>query len=308
MAVAAIIDWRTADSSQVLPLIQAEVEGWRTSLAWDVASAWRGVEPARLAGRLPGLMACDRQGQVIGWTAYLVHHGHLQVIALVADDPAVAGALLDGVLASPEARRADCTIVSVRDRTPELARLLERSGFVVDRHQYLLRDLQRCDRLPPPVPHWRDCNEAMAELCAVAYRDHAGVRAFAPGSSADEWRHYISALVSGQGCGAFLPELSGVVPLQPSGGAPAGLQAALMLTDLGGRVAHIAQLVVRPSARGRGLARRLVSAAVAESSRFFDRMSLLVSGQNTAALRLYEATGFRIHAPFIVARLDDRTV
>ena len=296
-------DWRAADADLVVPLIQTEVQAWRRTLAWDVSEAWAVVEPARQAGQLPGLIAHGRGGRVTGWTAYLHHQGHLQVMALVADEPAVTSALVDGVLASPEAHRSDCILFSVRDQAPGLPALLEARGGVVDRHQYLLRDLDEDPRPAVPVQRWHECDLAMARLCEEAYRESPGVRAFAPGGTPAEWRHYIGTLVRGNGCGWFLPELSRVVPLQPSAGPTEGLDAALMLTDLGGGVAHIAQLAVRPAARRRGLARMLVDAASADAARFFTRVTLMVSGENQPALRLYQAAGFRPHAPFIVARL-----
>jgi ribosomal protein S18 acetylase RimI-like enzyme len=74
-----------------------------------------------------------------------------------------------------------------------------------------------------------------------------------------------------------------------------------MLTDLGTGTAHIAQVAVDPATRGGGLGRQLVAAAIGETSRFYDQISLLVSGSNVAAVRLYESLGFRDHATFTVA-------
>jgi ribosomal-protein-alanine N-acetyltransferase len=74
-----------------------------------------------------------------------------------------------------------------------------------------------------------------------------------------------------------------------------------MLTDLGTGVAHVAQIAVRPAARGTGLGRHLVEVALGEASRFYDRVSLLVSAANAPANHLYWALGFRPHAAFVVA-------
>ncbi len=298
-------DWRTCDAGDVVPLVQAEIDAWRDTLAWDVAESWRAIEPARQTGQLPGLMAFDPGGRPAGWTAYLPHQGYLQVMAVVASDEPAAGALIDGLLGSDESRACASTILCVRDGTPGLEPALIRRGFVVDAYRYLTVAL--ADRPAPrhEFEHWRDHEVAMAELCAVAYRDSPGVRAFAPGGARHEWRHYIETLVHGTGCGWFLPELSLVVtddafaPTQV--GAPVALQGGLMLSDLGTGTAHIAQVAVDPAARGRGLARRLVQTALAESSRFYEQMSLLVSASNVPAVRLYESMGFADQARFIVA-------
>ena len=298
-------DWRTCSADDATALVQAEVRAWRQTLRWDVAEAWSVLEPARRAGHLPGLIAYDEAGRPAGWTAYLPHNAHLQVMALVAHDDNTATALADGILASAEARSCRSVIFCVRDMTPGLAGILRHRRFDVDIYRYLVKDLADVKPAAQAVARWREDEEAMAELCRAAYRDGAGVRAFAPDGTLSEWRQYIATLVQGTACGWFLPELSFVVPSRPGGGPPGSparrLDACLMLTDLGTGAVHIAQLAVDPAARGRGLGRQLVSSAIAEAGRFYDQVSLLVSGANGPAARLYESFGFRDHATFIVA-------
>jgi GNAT superfamily N-acetyltransferase len=306
-------DWRTCDASDVTPLVEAEVRAWRQSLSWDVAEAWSVLEPARLAGQLPGLVAFDAEGRPAGWTAYLPHSGHLQVMALVARDGATASALVADMLESAEARTCASVIFCVRDAAPGLADILRQRRFEVDVYRYLVRDLADVVPMPHAFDHWQGHDDAMAALCAAAYRDSAGVRAFAPDGTWPEWQQYVATLVQGTACGWFLPELSLVVPTDvparalregPTSLPPvrrAGVQAGVMLTDLGTGAAHLAQLAVDPAARGRGLGRQLVSAAIGEASRFYNQMSLLVSGANEPAVRLYASLGFQDHATFTVA-------
>jgi ribosomal protein S18 acetylase RimI-like enzyme len=291
-------DWRTCDASDAIALVQAEVRAWRERLAWDVAEAWSAIEPARRAGQLPGLIAFDGTGRPAGWTAYLPHDGHLQVMALDARNSLVAASLVDGLLESAEARTCESVIFCVRDAAPGLADILRHRRFDVDRYRFLTRDLSDATPTSHSMPRWRGHDEAMAALCADAYRDSQGVRAFAPDGTRHQWRQYIATLVQGNACGWFLPELSFVVHA-PAGGPE--LSACLMLTDLGTGSAHIAQLAVAPDARGHGLGRRLVTAAIGEASRFYGQLSLLVSGSNGPAVHLYASAGFRDHAAFIVA-------
>lgn len=312
-------DWRSCPASDATALVQAEVRAWHETLSWDVADAWSAIEPARVAGHLPGLIAYDEAAHPAGWTAYLPHHGHLQVMAIVAGTGATASSLVDGILESAEARSCSSVVVCVRDVTPGLPEVLRGRGFDVDPYRYLVKDL--ADVLPTTsaFDRWHGHEEAMAALCATAYGDSAGVRAFAPDGTWPQWRQYIATLVQGTACGWFLPELSFVVTAGTAdrSGMPAGrlvdtpvrrLDAALMLTDLGTGAAHIAQVAVDPALRGRGLGRELVSAAIGETSRFYDRISLLVSGSNVAAMRLYESLGFRDHARFTVASRSSRGV
>jgi GNAT superfamily N-acetyltransferase len=294
-------DWRTCDAGDAVPLVQTEVRQWREALAWDVSEAWSVIEPARRAGQLPGLIAYDGTGCPAGWTAYLPHDGHLQVMALDARNDIVAAALVDGLLASAEARTCESVIFCVRDAVAGLPAVLRQRHFDVDGYRYLTKDLADVVAAPHAFERWHGHEEAMAALCAAAYRDRVGVRAFAPGGTWPEWRQYVATLVQGTACGWFLPELSFVVPSRIAGAAATGLDACVMLTDLGTGTAHVAQLAVAPEARGRGLGRRLVTAAMGEASRFYDQISLLVSGANGPAVQLYASVGFREHATFTVA-------
>ena len=313
-------DWRLAAAGDIVPLIDAEVRAWRHTLSWDIAEPWRVIDPARQAGRLPGLIAIGDDGRPAGWTAFLPHEGFLQVMALAGRDEAAITTLVDGILDSAEARTCDATVVCVREDNPILRTVLTGRGFAVEPYRYLMRDLTtwsagdvqgRTATTAAIVPgRWRDHDAAMAALCARAYRgDATTIRGFAPGGTSAEWRHYVSTLVQGTGCGWFLPELSFVMPREseasgaatPPASAPL-LDACLMLTDLGTGVAHIAQLAVDPAARGQGRARLLVQTALTEASCLHTGMSLLVASSNTVAATLYESLGFRDHASFIVAR------
>jgi ribosomal protein S18 acetylase RimI-like enzyme len=144
---------------------------------------------------------------------------------------------------------------------------------------------------------WQDHEAAAARLCARAYIDTPGIRAFAPHDTPDEWMEYITQLRKGPGCGWFAPEFSLVVPAATDG----ELDAAILITDLGPGTVHVAQLAVDPAARGRGLARRLVRAALGRAARLYDRATLLVSATNTPAVSLYDSIGFEDLATFLVA-------
>lgn len=294
-------DWRTCDPADIVPLVEAEIRAWRDVLSWDVAEAWSVIEPARQSGHLPGLVAVAPDGRATGWAAYLPHNGHLQVMALVSPDSATTSALIEDILDSAEARDCRSVILCVRDAASGLPDVLAAHGFAVDPYRYLMVDLD-APRATLAFERWQSHDETMAHLCAEAYRDSAGVRAFAPGGTVPEWQQYIQTVVHGTGCGWFLPELSAVVTADRTGeGGTADLLAGLMLSDLGTGTAHIAQLAVAPAARRRGVGRRLVSAVMGESSRFYERMSLLVSASNSSAGRLYESLGFDDRASFIVA-------
>jgi ribosomal protein S18 acetylase RimI-like enzyme len=116
-----------------------------------------------------------------------------------------------------------------------------------------------------------------------------------------EWSEYVSQLVNTNGCGTFLREASLVVP-----GAVAGLPAAATLvTCLAQDTVHVAQVAVAKDARGHGLARRLMTASLADAGAAgYARATLLVSERNLSARRVYDQLGFEEVAVFVSAVCD----
>lgn len=290
-------DWRTRAGAEVEPLVSAEARAWLRQLHWDVSDAWHVIEPARQAGQLPGFLVVNDTDRALGWTAYLRHGGSLQVMAVVAPHRQATQALVDAILSSSEAASTDVAIVCVRDGSPGLADALAGHGFQVEPYRYLSMALWDFGESTDGLRSWNEHEDAAARLCARAYDNTAGVRAFAPHGTPEEWREYVGHLRKGPGCGWFTPEFSFVAP----SGDGRELEGLIMVTDLGPGTAHVAQLAVDPATRGRGLARRLVRAALGRASATFDRATLLVSSTNAPAVALYESMGFEEIATFTVA-------
>jgi ribosomal protein S18 acetylase RimI-like enzyme len=291
------LDWQSCDAGDVTTLVQAEARAWFDQLHWDVTDAWHVIEPARRSGSLPGLVTTDEAGRPVGWTAFLPLGGHLQVMAIAAPDVRMAGALVDGILDSPVARSCASTIVCVRAGTPELPEVLRSRRFNVETYRYMQLMLPLAGAPDPDLQPWHAHEAAMARLCARAYRNASGVRAFAPGGTLSEWEQYVGSLTAGTGCGRFLPGLSRVM-LDPGA---SDLYAAIVLTDLGAGSLHVAQMAVDPSRQGQGIGRRLLAGALAAADGHFARVTLLVAESNARAAHLYQSIGFRDHAAFIVA-------
>jgi len=65
------------------------------------------------------------------------------------------------------------------------------------------------------------------------------------------------------------------------------------VTKLSHDTVHLAQVAVAPEARGRGLARRVVTASLAAADAAgYARATLLVSERNRPARRVYDRLGF----------------
>ncbi len=302
------VDWRTCAHQEVAPLLAAETQAWRRDLDWDVTEAWRVVEPARRAGQLPGFVVRDSLGRSMAWTAFLLHRTSLQVLAFAAPDHATSEMLVDAILTSPEASQADSIIVCVR-AAAHLRETLAARAFSVDPYRYLslaldtpawrdARSVERSGDRRDAIRPWRDDRSAFASLCARAYADAKEIRAFASSGSAEEWQDYVGSLLGGPGCGWFQPDLSHVISARHGD----ALIAAIFVTDLGLSTAHVAQIVVDPASRGRGVAQDLIrSAAHAAATRGYARMTLLVSAANRPAEAVYARVGFQERAGFIVA-------
>jgi len=274
------------------------MDAWRHELGWDVRTSWRVIEPARASGVLPGFVARDDNGRVAGWTWFLVHHGCLQVAALVGDREPVVRALVDAIMNSDLAQSATARVVSARGTPPGLEAALTAHGFDVAPYAYRMAQLDPAPAALAEGRAWRPTDvPAAAALCARAYTDRGDVRAFAPHGTDDEWRDYVRSLLETDGCGTMMPEASFVVD------GPGGtLSAACITGRIGDDVAHLSQIVVDPGQQGRGLGRRVLRASMAAAAAAgLRRMSLLVAENNTQAGRIYAPLGFSDVGSFVVA-------
>ena len=295
-------NWTRVPSVEMAECFEREAARWRAHLDWDTTATWNALDGARRSGTVPGFVTRDERGAVVGWTYYVLHGGDLQIGALVAPSPAVGAALLDAVLASPEAVLADRSLFFAYTETPGMMEVLAQRGFHVGMAHYVVRELAAPASVKATLPSWRD--EALGEVAEVL-RAAYGVdcrRAFVPSGALDDWRQYVQQLTLTTGCGQFLPELS---PLAPAAGG--GLDGAAIVTRVSATTAHLAQLAVRSEAGGRGLGRRLLAAVMdGVAARGFTRISLLVSDTNARGRRLYAAHGFEPRATFVTATLAHR--
>jgi ribosomal protein S18 acetylase RimI-like enzyme len=298
-------DWREAPSATVGELFEAECARWEAGLGWNYRPACRLLELARQKGHLPGLLARGRDGRVVGWVYFLLHDRTLQVGNLVADETATALTLLDRALCSPTSRAVEGAFAT--------------RAFTTDRHTYMVRALTpegpgrrtagpsgpRSVRVPPgyEIAAWSPrLIPDVVQLLAQAYSDMHQARCFAPDGRLDQWTSYVGQLVQTPACGRFEHRLSVVAHTRAG-----ELAAAVLVTALADRTAHIAQMAVAAGHRGRGMGERLVR-VVCERARGagFERMTLLVADSNHAARRLYARTGFEAAADFLFADREAR--
>jgi ribosomal protein S18 acetylase RimI-like enzyme len=292
-------DWRAADPALMQACYAREQRSWQADLGWDTTWTWSTVEQARVSWGLPGVIACDDAGLPIGWAFAMRDGSALHVGGVVATLPTVTTALIDALLIDvPPAAAVACF---VRDRAPGLATVLTARGLAVERFLYLRRpitagDVHQAAGFNTPANAWRDADfVGAAVLLQGSYAADAG-RYFAPSGTFAEWAKYLSGVVQQAGCG-LLDRAATRVARDDE-----GLQAMALVTTIGAQTMHLAQLAVRPSLRGCGVATRLLREAIARAADTgATGMTLLVGERNHGARRLYGSLGFIECGAFVAA-------
>lgn len=285
------------------PLYEAECDRWRARLDWNLRPSCDIIEEARRAGRLGGHLVRRDDGTLAGWSFFVLHDERLQIGGLVADTRASGLALIDAALGSAEGRRARGVSCYLFPEFPWVREILETSRFHVEPHRYMTTGLT--SSAAAEVPSWpagltlrafADApGDAIVALLGRAYADMPDARCYAPDGRPSQWAHYVLQLLQTGACGRYLPTASAAL-VEASG----ELAGAILMTAIGDRTAHLAQIVVDPRWRGRALARDLYSwsrAVVQQAG--YARMTLLVAEGNHAARRLYQRLGFCDTAVFL---------
>lgn len=298
--------WQGIDAAEMSAVYDAEARRWRDGLAWETDATWALVEQSRQRGVVPGFVARDDDGRICGWSFHLQHRHTLQIGGLSAATADATHALVDAVLDSAEARRASRAMAFTLSGAPGLETCLGARGFQLGTYRYMERTLAvaaRPDRreLRSPAGYllrvWRSADApAVTNVMASAYGAADRLRPFGGEGRVEDWAEYLTQLTTEIGCGRFCGRHSFVAA------GTRGVDGAALITDLGGRTSHLAQLVVAPAAHGRGLGRWLLAEAIDNAARAgFERMTLLVSERNHVARALYERLGFVERAAFLTA-------
>ena len=296
-----IEDWRAVSPDEAHRLLERERQRWLSALQWDPADAWAVVEDARRMGTVPGFVA-RAGGRIIGWTFFIVYDGVLKIGALEGDTADVVRRLLEAVLDAPETRFASEYHSFLFPGHSSVEAALARRRFVLDRHAYLELRLPPVAMARPALPGaalraWRPSDlTGLVRLFARAYAGDEIARCFAPHGRIDEWAGYVNQLVRGPALGRFEPACSwvsgSVRDAHPLGG--------LLATWVSPTNLHVAQVAVDPGARGQGLGRSLMDAAIASAvSQGAARVTLLVARSNAAAGSLYRTLEFAERATFL---------
>jgi ribosomal protein S18 acetylase RimI-like enzyme len=303
-----VCDWREAGPEVLAPLYAQGQRRWLSALGWDTASSCGILEHARTTQGLPGLLAVDDAGQVRGWTFFHLQDNVLHVGGLAAETAVATRALVGAIVELGEDSGAVTVSCFVFDEAPGLAEAIEHAGFGIEPFIYLARDI-----VPGPLrgPRWvrawepQDIDGA-AELLSEAYVPGSATY-LVPNHTPAAWQRYVRNLVEQTGLGTLNPPATRVLPGEahrpPGSTAEDPIDGLVVVTALSAATAHLAQVAVRPSRRGKGTARDLVDDACRlAAGQGYSRATLLVGATNRTARRLYANLGFTPGGRFIGAR------
>jgi ribosomal protein S18 acetylase RimI-like enzyme len=295
-----IVDLRQTTVRQLEPLLQEEARHWREELHWDYRGALDLIKRFLDAHALSGCVAFDGNA-AIGYSFYVLEEhkgliGGLYVAPRHEQEP-IGRRLLDEMLFSmralPQLNRIEAQLMPFGG--PVDAALKEQ-GFRLYTRQFMLLNLhKKADAVPGVdsglrLDRWNDrYMESCAKLIYLAYANHVD------GDINDQYRsrngalRFLKNIILLPGCGQFVPGASFVLRHPGS----EDLVGAVLTSEVSPGVGHTTQLCVQPGFQGHGLGRILMQTS-AEALRVqkFNELTLTVTSENRAAVRLYENLGF----------------
>ncbi len=280
---------------------------WRRRYRWEFESSrtiiQRLLDSRRLHGYL--LLAGSR---AIGYCYFIPEDGKALVGDLfLADayrDAAAEKALLEPTLRAaalyPGVRRLEGQLLSLSSElTPQ--DLFSRALRLYSR-LYMVREGLTVVDPPPPersgmrIRPWAgDYLDATAELIAVAYQGHADSNINDQYRTLGGARRFLLNTTQHTGCGTFLPQASFAAWPKKR----VRLSGVCLASRIAERSGHITQLCVAAADRDKGLGRELLGRSLrALRALGCDSVTLTVTADNAAAIRLYESFGFTIWRRF----------
>jgi len=320
-----VLDLRHFSARQLRPLLEREADVWRERLRWDYRSSTELLLQYLESRILHGFVALDN-GRICGYT-FCVYEGHKAVIG---------DAFATGHRTLADAETARALLIHILDllkHTPGVARvesqlLLFEAGefkdiftgpeFALHPRLFLECNLRRPIAVPDsPAPEpgmnlpaeleltsWVPHDyQAAGELIYSCYIGHTDAQINDQYRSLHGSLRFLHNIVRFPGCGIFEPHFSWLLRDRRT----REMVGMVLCSRVAPDVAHITQLCVAPSYRGRGLGHALLQrTAKALLLGGFDAITLTVTEGNTQAVRLYEQFGFSRRHRFDAMVLDTR--
>ncbi|HEY7912830.1 MAG TPA: GNAT family N-acetyltransferase [Blastocatellia bacterium] len=301
-----IVPLGAADIDRLDPVFDEQCDEWLDLLKWDYTRPSQMIRQVARQGELPGF-AATLEGRVIGFAYYVIERdrcsfGDLYVSKQwrgMGADRGLAAAIFEELARSRRVRRIESQCVTVDNF--EADDLFEERGLEKFERHYMMSELggERTASLAASKPEaqsielrpWRE--DDFAQAARIIHRSYQGqydARINSQYRTEEGCAEILSILTDTPWCGDFLPQVSRMAARRSSGHVIGILIASRIAPGVG----HIGQISIHPAFQKQGLGRRLLYGAMAEFERCgLGRVTLAVTGANTAAVNLYETSGFR---------------
>lgn len=318
-----VLDLRHFTAAQMRPLLEEEGRAWGGNLHWDYRNSVELLLGYFDARTLPGYVAVA-DGQVLGY-AFCVYEGHKAIIGDVfaSASPRIPLAPPDG---TPQASTETILLrhlIETLQNSPAITRIESQlllppygtlraafipAGFRSYRRLLLEREFDMAGEQPTWAAHdaaWKDHLTLRrwseddfiqaAGLIHTAYEGHIDAQINDQYRTTYGAQRFLHNIVRFPGCGFFDPASTRVAYDNKTGEIAGMLLCSRVRADTG----HITQLCVAPRFRNQGLAHALLDAAEAELRyQRFAGLTLTVTADNSDAMALYNARGFRTRHSF----------
>ena len=299
-----VLDLRHFSSAALRPLLQAEAAAWERRLLWNYSRSVDLLLEYVESRSLTGYVAM-RAGRVAGY-AFGVCEANKAVLGDVyafgegerVENPTcdlLLTHLLETLQATPGINRVESQLLLFPDgalRDPLVSHglrafprcfMVHGSGSPPGPRPAALSSSLRVERWQP------EFYAGAALVIQEAYAGHTDSQINDQYRSLAGAKRFLHNIVHFPGCGIFDPADSWV--LRDSGGDLLGILLCSRIRD---DAAHITQLCVRPSLRGRGFGSLLLGHCLAQlAGHGIATASLTVTESNLGARRLYERHGFQ---------------
>jgi ribosomal protein S18 acetylase RimI-like enzyme len=305
-----VLDLRHFSARQLRPLLEREAELWRVRLRWDYRSSTELLLQYLESRILQGFVALDR-GRICGYT-FCVYEGHKAVIgdAFAAGHTKISNAdttrlLLTHVLEmlrhAPGVDRIESQLLLFD--AGEFADIFTGPEFTLYPRLFLECNLRRPISETPAssaplyevpaefelLPWSPQDYQAAAELIYACYIGHTDAEINDQYRSLHGSLRFLHNIVRFPGCGIFEQNFSWMLRERKTG----ALVGMLLTSRVATEVAHITQLCVAPTYRGRGLGVGLLNRSADSLRRAgLDAFTLTVTECNEQAVKLYKRFGF----------------
>ena len=301
----ALLDLRDLQPEHLAPLLEEEIEAWRTGLDWDFRASAELVKRFVQSRALNGfaLLETGAAGtRVAGYSYYVAEEGKgligdfyvRHAARTVANENRLLEAVLTSMWRTPGMRRVEAQMLMLSSHVGRPVPFARWSRMFPRHFLIAPVDARALPPREPPgstiLPWTANLTESAAALIAASYQGHVDSQISDQYRSPSGALRFLSNIVQFPGCGLFFSPGS-FAARDRSTGTLCGISLASMVAP---DVGHITQLCIAPTHQGRGLGYELMRRSLEGlASHGCRSVSLTVTNDNINAIRLYESLGFR---------------